>query len=81
VPNPSGVDGVWMFTATAVSNLSAGEVWVSLIGLTTVYAVLGAVEVFLLRKYIRGGIDGVMPAPPTNSPDTPDDDKALSFAY
>ncbi|AXB45938.1 cytochrome ubiquinol oxidase subunit I [Amycolatopsis albispora] len=81
VPNPTGVDGVWMFTATAVSNLSAGEVWISLIGLTAVYLALGVVEVFLLRKYIRGGIEGVMPPPPKPPADADPDDTALSFAY
>jgi cytochrome d ubiquinol oxidase subunit I len=88
-PNPSGVDGVWMFTARAVSQLSTGEVWTSLIALTTVYAALGVVEVFLMRKYIRGGVDAVMP-PPVNtdsnqgskSPQDEDsDDQPLAFAY
>ncbi|MCP2164366.1 cytochrome ubiquinol oxidase subunit I [Goodfellowiella coeruleoviolacea] len=62
VPNPSGVDGVWMYTATAVSNLSVGEVLTSLITLTLVYGVLAGVEVFLLRRYARAGVAGVMPA-------------------
>ena len=34
VPNPSGVDGVWMFTARGVSGLTVGEVLTSLIALT-----------------------------------------------
>ena len=34
VPNPTGVDGVWMFTAQAVSGGTVGEVLTSLIALT-----------------------------------------------
>jgi cytochrome d ubiquinol oxidase subunit I len=79
VPNPTGVDGVWMFTAQAVSQLSKGEVWTSLIALTSVYGVLAVVEIFLLRKYVRGGVDGVMP-PKRPKEGEPDDD-ALAFAY
>ncbi|MGH3520885.1 MAG: cytochrome ubiquinol oxidase subunit I [Haloechinothrix sp.] len=78
VPNPTGLDGVWMFTAQAVSHLSVAEVWTSLIALTTVYGVLAIVEVFLLRKYIRGGIDGVLPP---KKPDTDPRDDVLAFAY
>ncbi|GHF58901.1 cytochrome d ubiquinol oxidase subunit I [Amycolatopsis bartoniae] len=77
VPNPSGVDGVWMFTAQAVSHLSAGEVWTSLVALTSLYAVLGVVEVFLMRKYVRGGVEGVLPPPRQDESKT----DSLSFAY
>ena len=76
-PNPSGVDGVWMFTARGVSGLASGEVLTSLILLTTIYAVLAAVEVFLLVRYARAGVAGVMPPPRK-------DDKegdTLAFAY
>ncbi|GAA4439757.1 cytochrome ubiquinol oxidase subunit I [Actinokineospora soli] len=76
VPNPSGVDGVWMFTARAVSGLTTGEVWASLIALTLVYAVLAAVEVFLIARYVRGGVAGVMPPDKTDKPDD-----TLAFAY
>jgi cytochrome d ubiquinol oxidase subunit I len=79
VPNPSGVDGVWMFTAQAVSNLSTGEVWTSLIALTSVYLALGVVEVFLMRKYVRGGIEGVLP--PEKPKQDNDSGDALAFAY
>lgn len=79
VPNPSGVDGVWMFTAQAVSNLSTGEVWTSLITLTSVYLALGVVEVFLMRKYVRGGIEGVLP--PEKPKQDNDSGDALAFAY
>ncbi len=75
-PNPSGVDGVWMFTAQAVSGLTVGEVLTSLIALTLVYGVLAGVEVFLIRRYVRGGVAAVMPEPPPS--DKPD---VLAFAY
>jgi cytochrome d ubiquinol oxidase subunit I len=83
VPNPSGVDGVWMFTARAVSNLSTGEVWTSLVLLTTVYLALGVVEVYLLRKYVRAGIESVMPPRKPKGGNDSDDHSgdALSFAY
>ncbi|MFC5290617.1 cytochrome ubiquinol oxidase subunit I, partial [Actinokineospora guangxiensis] len=79
VPNPTGVDGVWMYTARAVSGLSVGEVLASLIALTLVYAVLAAVEVFLIAKYVRGGVAGVMPPKPDKGKD--EDTDALAFAY
>ena len=80
-PNPSGVDGVWMFTAQAVSGMSVGEVLTSLIALTLVYGALAVVEVFLLRRYVRGGVAAVLPP---EKPDRDADDAAddvLSFAY
>ncbi|MDX3194570.1 cytochrome ubiquinol oxidase subunit I [Streptomyces sp. MN03-5084-2B] len=80
VPNPSGVDGVWMFTAQAVSHVTTGEVWTSLIALTTVYAALGVVEVYLMRKYVRGGVDAVMPPKKPDDSDKPGED-TLAFAY
>jgi cytochrome d ubiquinol oxidase subunit I len=80
VPNPTGVDGVWMFTARAVSQLSTVEIWTSLTTLTLVYGALGVVEVYLMRKYVRGGVDAVMP-PSQPKQDTESDDQTLSFAY
>ncbi|AHH93502.1 cytochrome ubiquinol oxidase subunit I [Kutzneria viridogrisea] len=78
VPNPSGVDGVWMYTAQAVSSgVSVGEMLTSLIALTTVYGVLAVVEVYLLVRYARAGVAGVMP-PPT---DTEKSEDVLAFAY
>jgi cytochrome bd ubiquinol oxidase subunit I len=78
VPNPSGVDGVWMFTARAVSSSTAGEVLTSLITLTLVYGVLAVVEVFLIRRYVRAGVAGVLPPEPPPNADKTD---ALAFAY
>ena len=78
-PNPSGVDGVFMFTASAVSSTAtAGELLFSLISLTLVYGALMVVEVTLLVKFVRGGVAGVMP--PDDTP-ADDDTDVLAFAY
>ncbi|MCK2236360.1 MULTISPECIES: cytochrome ubiquinol oxidase subunit I [unclassified Crossiella] len=83
VPNPSGVDGVWMYTAQAVSAISTTEALISLISLTTLYGVLAVVEFFLLRRYAMAGVAGVMPP----KPEEPDEgekkksDDVLAFAY
>ena len=61
-PTPGGIDGVWMFTAAAVSpGVSSGELITSLVVLGTVYLVLLVVEVGLLVTYVRGGVAGAMP--------------------
>ncbi|GAA0994710.1 cytochrome ubiquinol oxidase subunit I [Subtercola frigoramans] len=61
-PNPTGVDGVFMFTQAAVSpGVSLGELLFSIITLTLVYGALLVVEVRLLVKYARAGVAGVMP--------------------
>jgi cytochrome d ubiquinol oxidase subunit I len=61
-PTPSGVDGVFMFTAASVSpGVGPGEMLFSLISLTLVYGVLLVVEIKLLTKYVRGGIVSAMP--------------------
>ncbi|WP_285724145.1 cytochrome ubiquinol oxidase subunit I [Psychromicrobium xiongbiense] len=94
-PNPqlSGVDQVFMFTAAAVSpGVSAGELIFSLVGFAAVYAALLVVEVFLLFRYVRGGVPSAMPelgAPPppgdapTGHPEgAPDEaEDVLAFAY
>lgn len=84
-PNPSGVDGVYMFTAAAVSpGVTAGELLFSVITLTLVYLALLVVEVSLLVKYVRGGVVSAMPEldhhdDDENNPDRRDD--VLAFAY
>jgi cytochrome bd ubiquinol oxidase subunit I len=72
-PNPSGVDGVWMFTARAVSGLSVGEVLTSLIALTLVYGVLAVLEITLITRFVRKGL------PPAEPAEKPSDD--LTFSY
>ncbi|MFZ2964148.1 MAG: cytochrome ubiquinol oxidase subunit I, partial [Rhodoglobus sp.] len=85
-PNPSGIDGVYMFTAAAVSpGVTPGEMLFSVIALTAVYAALLVVEVVIMVRYVRGGVAAAMPELGTNEhPDSGDDtDKrdVLAFAY
>ena len=84
-PNPSGVDGVFMFTAAAVSpGVTAGELLFSLISLGLVYGALMVVEIRLLVTYVRGGVASAMPALDSHDDDPDNPDKpndVLSFAY
>jgi len=90
-PDPSGIDGVFMFTAAAVSpGVTFGEILFSLIALTSVYAALAVVEVTLLVRYVRSGVVGAMPEiahrddtddPDGDGPDRDDRDDVLAFAY
>ncbi|HKN96343.1 MAG TPA: cytochrome ubiquinol oxidase subunit I [Pseudonocardiaceae bacterium] len=78
-PNPTGVDGVWLYTAEAVSpGVTAGEALTSVITLTAVYAVLAVIEVFLMVRYVRAGVAPVLPPEPA---DEDEQDDVLSFAY
>lgn len=95
-PNPSGVDGVFMFTAAAVSpGVSGEEMIFSLASLALVYGFLLVFEIKLLVKYVRGGVASAMPelAHPDgeghdgtgSNPDDPNKpdkrDDVLAFAY
>jgi len=84
-PTPGGVDGVFLFTAAAVSpGISGEEVIFSLITLGLVYGALLVVEVRLLVKYVRAGVAGAMPVePPRGATPTDNDDRddVLAFAY
>jgi cytochrome bd ubiquinol oxidase subunit I len=90
-PTPGGVDGVFMYTAAAVSpGVSAGEMLFSLITLALVYGLLLVVEVTLLVRYVRAGIAGVLPEqfPPSGGESAGGDadgvarsDDVLAFAY
>jgi len=86
-PNPSGVDGVFMFTASAVSpGVTAGELLFSLISLGLVYGALMVVEIRLLVTYVRGGTASALPpASEKHDGESPDDtdkpDDVLAFAY
>jgi cytochrome d ubiquinol oxidase subunit I len=83
-PNPTGIDGVFMFVQAAISpSLSATELLVSLITLTAIYAVLLVVELGLLTRYVRGGVASAIPELATpRADDTSDEhDDVLSFAY
>jgi len=84
-PNPdlSGVDGVFMFTAAAVSpGVSGLELLISTIALTATYAVLAAVEMFILVRYVRGGVASAMPKLGDDTDAGSDDNgDVLAFAY
>nr|WP_297427644.1 cytochrome ubiquinol oxidase subunit I [uncultured Actinotalea sp.] len=88
-PNPSGVDGVWMLTATGVSSsVPAGMVLASMIGFTLLYAVLAVLWFRLMVRYAAEGVAQTErdPSPEARRRDldrTPDDGSAtpLSFAY
>jgi len=92
-PNPSGVDGVFMFTAAAVSpGVDGREIVFSLVALGLVYLALMIVEVALLARFVRAGIAGVMPErfgtgdddTDSNTDDADADrarDDVLAFAY
>lgn len=89
-PNPSGVDGVFMFTAAAVSpGVSFGEILFSLIALGSVYAVLLVFELRLLIRYVRGGVASALPELGDHKTDgtgssgggAASDDDVLAFAY
>jgi cytochrome bd ubiquinol oxidase subunit I len=89
-PTPGGVDGVFMFTAAAVSpGVTGEEIVFSLIAFALVYAVILVFEVKLLVKYVRGGVASAMPElghpehdddNPTD-PDDPGKRDVLAFAY
>jgi cytochrome d ubiquinol oxidase subunit I len=88
-PNPTGVDGVFMFTAAAVSpGVTAGELLFSTIALTSVYAALAVFEVRVLVRFVRGGVVSAIPDLGTSHGDEDDANKddankddVLSFAY
>ena len=91
-PTPGGVDGVFMFTAAAVSpGVTGEEIVFSLIAFALVYAVILVFEVKLLVKYVRGGVASAMPElghpehdDDPDDPENPDDQgkrDVLAFAY
>ena len=70
-PNLDGDLEIRLLTADAVSPaVAGGEVTLTLVTFTLVYGMLGVVELFLLRKYVRAGPDASM----TPFPQGPDDD-------
>ena len=80
-PNPTGVPGVWLYTADAVSpGVSPGEMLISLITLTALYGVLAVIEFVVMAKYVRGGVAAVLP-PDEPGADSTESDEALTFAY
>lgn len=68
-------------TADAVSPLvTAGEIWITLIGFTIVYAILAVIEVALLLKYIKAGAPEDVVHDPFDD-GKKSDDQQLYFAY
>lgn len=85
-PTPGGVDGVFMFTAAAVSpGITGEEVIFSLAAFALVYGAILVVELRLLVKYVRGGVASAMPelVDPGDraEPRSDDDTDVLAFAY
>ena len=88
-PNPSGVDGVWLFTARGVSTApGAGGILTSLIALTALYGVLAVIWFRLMHRYAVEGVADTEhdPSPEGRSGRDPDDTGSdasapLSFAY
>jgi cytochrome d ubiquinol oxidase subunit I len=78
-PNPTGVRGVFLYTAQAVSpGVTVGEALTSVIALTAVYAVLAVIEIVVIARHVRAGA-AVEPDPAEHHDNHSDD--ALSFAY
>jgi cytochrome d ubiquinol oxidase subunit I len=74
-PNPDGIPEVRLLTAQAGSpSVSALMVITTLVGFAAIYGALLVVELFLLRRYVQAGPEGVMPhaPPPGDGPDDPD---------
>jgi cytochrome d ubiquinol oxidase subunit I len=96
-PNPDGIPEIRMMTVDASSpSVSSAMVITTLVGFALLYGALLVVEIFLLRRYVSAGPEGVMPyQAPERSPDdpgdgsgdgdaTPSDDReadVLAFAY
>jgi len=72
-----------MRTADAASpNVSTAEAWISILGLSAIYAVLAVVEVGLLLTFIRKGADPYVEPPDLTWRDMKnDDDQPMTFAY
>jgi cytochrome d ubiquinol oxidase subunit I len=77
VPNPTGVDGVWLLTANGVSGHPAWLVTISLVTFTLVYGALAVVWFKLMRRYAAQGLPDEKPADPLGD----DEDAPLAFAY
>ncbi|MGW0043692.1 cytochrome ubiquinol oxidase subunit I [Rhodococcus sp. NPDC003348] len=82
-PNPTGVDMIRLTVDQGVSNHAPATVWTSLIVFTLLYAALGVVWFWLIRRYT---IEGPLPHdahPPGEGPEPDDTGKPeqLSFAY
>jgi cytochrome d ubiquinol oxidase subunit I len=82
-PNPTGVDGVWMFVADGVSPTSAWMVATSLVVFTLLYGALAVVWFGVMRRYAIEGAPVAQPAGVSADRSDRDDsgDRPLAFAY
>jgi cytochrome d ubiquinol oxidase subunit I len=87
-PDPSGIDGVFLFTAAAVSpTVTPAMLLTSLAVFALLYGVLMVFELKLIIQYARGGVVSAMPelahdrSASTRATATGDEDDVLSFAY
>ncbi|SNU00917.1 cytochrome bd-I ubiquinol oxidase subunit 1 apoprotein [Ruaniaceae bacterium KH17] len=79
-PNPDNpVDMIYMLTQDGVSTVvGGGTVLFSMIVFTLLYAALGVVWFFLMRRYVREGVDSIA----DKIPEAPDgSDVPMSFVY
>jgi cytochrome d ubiquinol oxidase subunit I len=70
-----------MYTANGVSQIATPEVLTSLIVLTVLYGVLAVVAVFLMVRYVRAGIHGVMPEYGAEAKPEGESKDVMGFAY
>ncbi len=72
-----------MTTSNGVSpSVSATEAWISLVSLTVLYGVLAIIEVGLIVRFSKKGLDPFEEPPdPTLRGSDDDEDKPLAFAY
>jgi len=83
-PNPTGIDGVWLLTATGVSSVvSPGMVIASMVAFTALYGALAVVWFRLMRRYASEGVADTEhdPSPEARAGGSDDPDRPLSFAY
>ncbi|MBY4127765.1 cytochrome ubiquinol oxidase subunit I [Rhodococcus fascians] len=81
-PNLSGVDQIRLTVDQGVSDHPVGLVLASLVTFTVLYAALGSVWFYLLRRYVIEGPLDHDAHPHVDPPESEDDEpKQLSFAY
>ncbi|MBY4209765.1 cytochrome ubiquinol oxidase subunit I [Rhodococcus fascians] len=81
-PNLSGVDQIRLTVDQGVSDHPVGLVFASLVTFTLLYAALGGVWFYLLRRYVIEGPLDHDAHPHVDPPESEDDEpKQLSFAY
>ena len=77
-----GADGLGLPTTIAVSPghvVGAASVWITVIGFTVVYAVLGVAWFYLMKRYTAKGLNTEESVPEVKA--DLDDSKPLTFSY